>query len=216
MPSIQVAPVDRDRAILVVGNGPSGKSRLWPHVWRWLAAAGGRLPDLLLINRSAMGPTVPAYAVACDTDMLKEMQRRRLHHRTCVLCNSVENTCGPDYSREGLDELFDSPNNLRAPDHWPALASGPLSVWMAAAMGYGTIYIYALDGTARPFPDDQDEIERRARTWEHMTRRFMEARGDAGGEPRLVRVWPRADVPASLRDRGDPLGKAVAETMLAP
>ena len=217
MPTVTPRAIQAGSAALIVGNGPSGKVRSWPLIWRWLGRETGKLPDICLINWSALGATVPRYAVACDTDVLRGFLAHGIHRRTVVVCNSIENTCGPDRAPEHLDELFEANSVVLGRPEWPALASGPLATWTLTALGYETLYLYGLDGTARPFPAGKTgEMEHRARTWEALIARHADARAEIDGATQLVRVWPRADLPTSLAEHGDPLAEALTATLLAP
>ena len=217
MPTVTTRPIEPGSCALIVGNGPSGLSRKWPLVWRWVGRQRGALPDVCLINWSALGPTTPRYAVACDTDVLRTFRDSGLQNRTIIVCNSVENTCGPDSAPERLDDLFPAESCILGRNEWPPLASGPLAAWMMTALGYETILLYALDGTARPFDGDHSqEMGRRAKTWERLICRHLEARADGDGKPKLVRVWPKSDIPNLVQSGADPLASAIDGTILAP
>ena len=218
MPVLKVRPVRRGARALIVGNGPSTRALAWQAVWRWIALNRGSWADLFLMNRTALGPTVPRYAVAIGPEVIEDFARARLYERAQVLTAPPWKQVGPDVEATTYGGILTAQSTLFAPDDWPNHASGPLATWAASALGYEEIWLFGLDGTAGA-PQDAPDWDHRARVWEHWTGRWREARTWVEGQPhgpgnavegqRLVRVWPRGAAPAV-----DPLGEAVTETVV--
>jgi hypothetical protein len=170
-----------------------------------LQKSGRHVTSLWLINGTALGRTIPEYAVAVDADIVASFLRNGLHEVANVVTNHPDKMCGPEPWSNLLRMVADREDGFRWGDErWPPLASGPLCVWAAATLGYETIAIYGLDGTLSPAEED---FLVHARVWESWLLRWREARERAGesahasrrNRQRLLRVWPQG--------QGVPFGK---------
>jgi hypothetical protein len=216
MPKIRSADDSTGREVLIVGNGPSCALAPWPGVLQRLGkkdnGSGKRvLPDLVLINRAALGKTCPTFAVTVNAETLSEYQRRDLHTRARIISNATYKVV-PKGRLEELRKILEAPNFLEAPDDWPAHASGPLALWAMTALGYSTVYIFGMDGTCHE--STEEVIVRRARIWETWMTRYQIAR-PKGQRTRVVRVWP-AGIGWRPDEKDDPLAPALSATLEVP
>ena len=213
MPALALTPVVPGSFALVVGNGPTNQRCPWPAIKNGLERGGTRVDSLWLINGTALGRTIPDFAVAVDPDIVASFLRNGLHEVAGVVTNHPDKMCGAD----GWAPLTKAAASCESgfqwgSERWPPLASGPLCVWAAAVLGFETIAIYGLDGTLSPAPD---EFLYHASIWESWLLRWREARERLGEPPhlarksrqRLVRVWPAGALPKT-----DPLSSVVSES----
>lgn len=200
------------RSAIVVGNGPTAGILAWQHARREIQKQTGKLPDVVLLNDSAMGKHVPDYAVAVSPQVLERFQERGLHSKTVVVTNHPQKSIGGKRGdRDDLSqcvELLSAEKTLFGPLAWPRFAAGPLAVWTLSALGYESIYLFAFDGSAHT--DSDAAVVRRATVWEAWIARYREARrGRVGPDPRLVRIWPDR----CKWSRNDPLKNFVDRTL---
>jgi hypothetical protein len=153
-----------------VGNGPSRRVLRWPHVLARLMSereTGAPRPKLVLLNEEPLrGPTAPDFAVTITRAVRKRLMRLKRQQgfgRMVVLT--------PDDTPRG----------------WPRMSSGSLAVWAMARLGFGTVYLYGLDGSAADDGHGAGKIER----WERTMSEHRRARA-GGGVVKLVRIWPRS------------------------
>lgn len=195
MPELTLGQVRPDSFALVVGNGPTSARCPWPAIVNGLRASGRPAADVWLINGSALGRTVPQYAVAVDMDIVETFVRNRLHEDAMIVTGHQEKVCAPDRWARSFGGVLAHDGFRWGSLEWPPLASGPLAVWAASALGYETIAIYGLDGS---LSEGDDAFMEKVATWEAWLRRWREARprmartvDDAGGRAqRLLRIWP--------------------------
>jgi hypothetical protein len=217
LPQVQVEEMRPGSAVVVVGNGPSlNDGPKWFQAVRW---ARRRHPDVrtALINRRACGRNVPDFAVAVGPEVLGDFQRKKLHEKTRVCTNAPHKVVGPSAEHGALAELFFSKNALFGRDDWPPHASGPLAIWMMAALGFHHIYLLGLDGTAHtPSSARAPELPTgvNPRVWETHIKRYLKSREEAFDpksktQPRLIRVWPNEQ----WSERRDPLAPVLRETV---
>jgi hypothetical protein len=216
LPALGVTPVVTGSFALIVGNGPTNQRCPWPAIKNGLEKSGQHVTSLWLINGTALGRTIPDFAVAVDVDIVASFLRNGLHEVAQVVTNHPDKICGPErWSATTRDVAEHDPGLSWGPASWPALASGPLCVWAAATLGFETIAIYGLDGTLSPAEED---FLMHARVWESWLLRWREARERAGEgahfarkrAQRLLRLWPQG-MGVSLEN--DPLQECLAESL---
>lgn len=213
MPELTRRPVDLARHALIVGNGPSSHVVSWVAAWRWLHAQNGVWPDTFLMNRTALGRTRGRFAVAVGPEIIELYRDSRLAEHTPLLTRHPEAIIHPDRVPALFAGFLDDPRSVFCPLDWPPHASGPLATWAAAAMGYGRIYLFGLDGTAGP-PSAVEDFDRRARAWEMGIRRWRDARGDdQDARQQVIRLWPKG---FGVAFDQDPLRTALAAALEVP
>lgn len=199
---ISVWPV-RSETALVAGTGPSAAGLPWRD-----AASRLAVNVVAAVGRAAFAGHC-TYAVAAAPDVLMEYQQRRLYETCRIVTNAPHRLQNRDLAAR-LGKILTHRHVWFAPAHWPPLASGPLAVWAMAALGYGKVLIYGLDGSADP---EGATSLAKVREWEGWIRRSAWARrrsrrGPVDGRFALVRVWG----PDVHWDR-EPLGRAVSLTV---
>ena len=207
-----------------MGEGPSVAIAPWQHARRHLQQVLGHMPDLCLIGHHAVGTSYSTaqYAVASGLSRLQALHEKGVIKRgVSVVCNHPEKMGDvPE-----LVELLSHETTQWAPARWPNMAAGPLAIWAMAAMGYETIYLYGLDGTAdnrEPTDADRETLRRyrkRAHVWEGQILMVHRARNLPGSEPgtrpvlpTFVRVWPWE----CRWRKAEPLAAIVSETLRVP
>lgn len=212
MPEIEVTKQRRGRAVLIVGEGPSPGIIPWQHVRRHLAEV--TIPDLCLIGHHAVGAswTTAQYAVAAGAVRLGQLAKKGVEKRVAVVCTHPDRLGNvPD-----LVDILSHPATLWIRRGWPRLPAGPMAVWSMAALGYESIYLYGLDGTADPLLPR--EHAKRMNVWEGFLRQVMRARVIVGGDPaplqapKLYRVWPQG----CPHGKKDPLADIFQGTVVIP
>lgn len=160
-----------------------------------------------MINlRAVSGKTEPTYAVSVDPEILIRRYPSTLPAATILITNYPTRVVR-GHEAEFADAHHDR-RVLVGDPKWPAHASGPLAVWAMARLGYESIYIVGLDGTAIADPGSP-EIAERASVWESWTSRYKKARGsEENSRTRLVRIW------TGPPPESEPLGAAVVETLV--
>jgi len=161
------------------------------------------MPDLCLIGHHAVGTSYSTaqYAVASGRRRLVPLVEKEVIKRgVAVVCNHPSKLIedAPE-----LVELLSHETTIWGRESWPNLAAGPLSVWAMAALGYETIYLYGLDGTADNRNPQDDEMEslrryrRMAHVWEGQIQQVARVRRLPDAEahqqpqiPKFVRIWP--------------------------
>jgi hypothetical protein len=205
MPEIDLRPIVKGSIALIVGNGPSNLRCPWPAILNGMVKSGSATPDLWLINGSALGRTVPEYAVAVDMDIVDSFVRNGLQDVATIVTGHQEKVCAPDRWDRSFGSILGHDGFRWGSLNWPPLASGPLAVWAASVLGYETIVIYGLDGSLSG--GDEAFMEKVA-TWEAWLRRWREARprmgervadGRRAGQ-RLLRAWPAGQGVALVDD----------------
>jgi hypothetical protein len=196
VPELKVGPIRRASVALIVGNGPTAARCPWPAILNGLLRDGCTTPDVWLINGTALGRTVPEYAVAVDMDIVESFTKNGLHEVATVVTGHQEKVCAPDRWSRSFGGILDVDGFRWGSLEWPPLASGPLATWAASALGYESILLYGLDGSLSK--DADESFLERIATWEAWLRRWREARPRAAGRgsrpevtaQKLLRVWP--------------------------
>lgn len=205
MPVVENLPVGEE-AVLVVGSGPSHRFIDWHHVRRHLAKKhGGRLPALALLNRNSIGKHAPDYAVVTQPSILVEFaekgvfsNRREQEGIRRLVTLDPSRSLAREKDAKVFAPLLESEKTILGRPEWNVQAAGPLAVWTFSSMGFGSIYLFAFDGTADPSIGPRDR--KRFEVWEHQLIRWRHVKQPLRGKaPSLYRIWPE-DCPWGLRD----------------
>lgn len=185
MPVIETSAIRPRSIAMICGNGPSARGNRWREDADRLGKFFSAKIDCFVCNYKFDRRPHPKFAVAVGPEVIVALRSSPRGASRYVLGSPASTVGSPDSVVSIYGSMVDDPDVLLAPESWPPMASGPLGLWTATALGYSTVLLYGMDGTIGVM---DDETRRHAQSWETACLMVGRARRD-GWVPLINRVW---------------------------